>query len=180
MPQGQRPHRPGFHLRRRAEARGEARRPLRAGLQEETEAAGLADQGDGRHRRGGEDGQPPARRRQVAIPAPERPAQPARELVRPRIVIAGAGFGGLTCARALKHAPVDVLLVDRNNFHLFTPLLYQVASALLNPSDIAYPIRTVFRHSPNVRFRAAEVTGVDFPRRVVTTAEGAEFPYDHL
>jgi len=56
---------------------------------------------------------------------------------RPRVLIAGAGFGGLTCARALKNAPVDVLLVDRNNYHLFTPLLYQVASAVLDPGEIA-------------------------------------------
>ncbi|MHC4861557.1 MAG: FAD-dependent oxidoreductase [Planctomycetota bacterium] len=61
---------------------------------------------------------------------------------RPRIVIVGAGFGGLTCARSLVGAPVDVLLIDRNNYHLFTPLLYQVAGSLLNPSDIAYPVRS--------------------------------------
>src|SRR5438094_828554 len=65
--------------------------------------------------------------------------------MRPRVVIAGAGFGGLTCARALKHALVDVLLVDRNNYHLFTPLLYQVASALLDPGEIARPVRELVR-----------------------------------
>ena len=64
---------------------------------------------------------------------------------RPRVVIVGAGFGGLACARALAGKPVEVTLLDRNNYHLFTPLLYQVASSLLNPSEIAYPIRTVFR-----------------------------------
>ncbi|MDH4352098.1 MAG: FAD-dependent oxidoreductase, partial [Gemmatimonadota bacterium] len=71
----------------------------------------------------------------------------------PRVVIVGAGFGGLQCARRLVGKPVDVLLMDRHNYHLFTPLLYQVASSLLNPSDIAYPVRTVFRGARNVAFR---------------------------
>jgi NADH dehydrogenase FAD-containing subunit len=66
-------------------------------------------------------------------------------MTRPKVVIAGAGFGGLTCARALKTAPVDVLIVDRNNHHLFTPLRYQVASALLDPGEIARPVRQVIR-----------------------------------
>ena len=74
-----------------------------------------------------------------------------------KVVIAGAGFAGLQCAQRLSGTPVDVLLIDRNNYHLFTPLLYQVASSLLNPSDIAYPVRTAFRGSPNVRFRVAHV-----------------------
>src|SRR4051795_5669693 len=77
---------------------------------------------------------------------------------RQRVVIVGGGFGGLACARALDGADVDVLLVDARNYHLFTPLLYQVATALLDPSDIAYPFRTVFRRSRNVRFRQARVT----------------------
>lgn len=76
-------------------------------------------------------------------------------MATPRVVIIGAGFGGLQCARRLAGKPVDVLLIDKNNYHLFTPLLYQVASSLLNPSDIAYPIRAVFRHAKNVRFRVA-------------------------
>src|SRR6266568_1671426 len=80
---------------------------------------------------------------------------------RPHVVIVGAGFGGLACARKLDGDPVDVVLLDQHNYHLFTPLLYQVATGLLNPSDIAYPLRTIFRHSPNVRFRQATVTHVD-------------------
>jgi NADH dehydrogenase len=100
--------------------------------------------------------------------------------MRERVVIVGGGFGGLVCARALDGADVDVLLVDARNYHLFTPLLYQVATALLDPSDIAYPFRTVFRHSPNVRFRQARVTGVDFDGRRVEVAGGEAIPYDTL
>ncbi|HKV86903.1 MAG TPA: NAD(P)/FAD-dependent oxidoreductase [Candidatus Dormibacteraeota bacterium] len=98
---------------------------------------------------------------------------------RPRVVIAGAGFGGLTCARALKRAPVEVLLVDRNNFHLFTPLLYQVASALLDPGEIARPVRQLIRPLPNADFRQAEITGVDFEGRRLLTDRGP-IAYDYL
>jgi NADH dehydrogenase len=95
-------------------------------------------------------------------------------------VIVGAGFGGLLCARALDGELVDVTLVDRNNYHLFTPLLYQVASSLLNPSDIAYPVRSVFRGSRNVRFLRAEVTRVDLDARRVELATGEPLAYDWL
>jgi len=98
---------------------------------------------------------------------------------RPRVVIAGAGFAGITTARGLKHAPVDVVLVDRNNYHLFTPLLYQVASALLDPGEVARPVRELIRPLGNVEFRMAEVTGVDLERRIVKTDRG-EVPYDYL
>src|SRR3712207_2407724 len=97
-----------------------------------------------------------------------------------RVVIIGGGFGGLACARALDGAPVDVLLLDARNYHLFTPLLYQVATALLDPSDIAYPFRTIFRRSPNVRFRQALVTGVDFEAQRVHTAADDDITYDTL
>lgn len=97
-----------------------------------------------------------------------------------KVVIVGAGFAGLQCAQRLSGRPVEVLLIDRNNYHLFTPLLYQVASSLLNPSDIAYPVRAVFRGSPNVRFRVARVTGVAFEARLVRTADGGPLPYDYL
>ncbi len=97
-----------------------------------------------------------------------------------RVVIVGAGFGGLNCARVLAREPVDVLLIDRHNYHLFTPLVYQVASSLLNPSDIAFPVRTIFRRARNVGIRLAEVTGVDLARRLVRTARGPDEPYDYL
>jgi len=80
----------------------------------------------------------------------------------------------------LEGQPAQVLLLDRHNYHLFTPLLYQVATSLLNPSDIAYPFRAVFRRSRNVRFRQAAVTGVDLKRRVVRTHDGGDVPYDTL
>lgn len=98
----------------------------------------------------------------------------------PRVVIIGGGFGGLACARALDGAPVEVLLLDARNYHLFTPLLYQVATALLDPSDIAYPFRTIFRRSRNVRFRQARVTGIDFDAQQVHTSTGARIGYDTL
>ena len=99
--------------------------------------------------------------------------------MRPRVVIAGAGFGGLTCARALKYKPVDVTLVDRNNYHLFTPLLYQVASALLDPGEIARPVRQLIRPLGNADFRQASITGVDFDARRLDTDHGP-IPYDYL
>jgi NADH dehydrogenase len=99
--------------------------------------------------------------------------------MRPRVVIAGAGFGGLTCARALKNAPVEVLLVDRNNYHLFTPLLYQVAGALLDPGEIARPVRQLIRPLHNADFRQATITGVDFEQRRLLTDHGP-IPYDYL
>src|SRR5256886_14723452 len=99
---------------------------------------------------------------------------------RPGVVIVGSGFGGLSCARKLDRQPVDVILLDQHNYHLFTPLLYQVATGLLNPADIAYPLRTVFRHSPNVRFRQATVAGVDLAGKTVQVRGGAPVAYDYL
>jgi NADH dehydrogenase len=98
---------------------------------------------------------------------------------RPRVVIAGAGFAGLTAARGLQSVPVDVTIVDRNNFHLFTPLLYQVASALLDPGEIARPVRELIRPLDNVEFRQAEVSGVDFEARILKTDRGP-LTYDYL
>src|ERR1700681_3857506 len=99
---------------------------------------------------------------------------------RPRVVIVGAGFGGLACARALDGKPVEVILLDQHNYHLFTPLLYQVATGLLNPSDIAYPLRTVFRHSVNVRFRQATVTRVELSNKLVRLDGAPPLAYDYL
>ncbi len=96
-----------------------------------------------------------------------------------RVVIAGAGFGGLSAARTLSRSPVDVMIVDRNNYHTFPPLLYQVAAGELEPGDIAYPVRTILRKIPNARFTMAEVKRVDLERRIVET-EGPELPYDFL
>lgn len=98
---------------------------------------------------------------------------------RPRVVIVGAGFGGLGAARALAKAPVDVVLIDRNNYHLFQPLLYQVAVAGLNPADIAYPVRTILRRQRNLEFRLSEITGFDVAAKIVRTTDG-DVPYDYL
>jgi NADH dehydrogenase len=97
----------------------------------------------------------------------------------PRVVVVGAGFGGLTAARALGDAPVAVTLLDRRNFHLFQPLLYQVATAALNPSDIAAPIRHVVRRQRNTTVLLADVKAVDAAARKVRTDHG-DLPYDFL
>jgi len=97
----------------------------------------------------------------------------------PRVVIAGAGFGGLSAARALSRSRVDVMIVDRNNYHTFLPLLYQVAAGELEPGDVAYPVRTILRKIPNARFAMAEVERVDLAGRVVET-DGPDIPYDFL
>jgi len=97
----------------------------------------------------------------------------------PRVVIVGAGFGGLRCAQALKGAPVAVTLIDRNNFHLFQPLLYQVATAALSPGDIAMATRQIFRDAPATRLLLGTVTGIDTEKRVVLN-ERRGIPYDYL
>lgn len=97
-----------------------------------------------------------------------------------RVVVIGAGFGGLRVARGLAGAPVEVTIVDANNFHTFQPLLYQVATAGLDLDDIAYPVRGIFRRQRNVSVRMAAVTGVDLRARRVTTDRGAPIEYDTL
>jgi len=97
----------------------------------------------------------------------------------PRVVIVGAGFGGLWAARGLARRPLHVTLVDRNNYHTFFPLLYQVAAAELGPTDIAYPVRSIFRRADNVQVRMGEMTGLDLDARVVLTDDGP-LPYDYL
>jgi len=98
---------------------------------------------------------------------------------KPRIVIVGAGFGGLFAAQALAHVDAHVTIVDRHNYHLFQPLLYQVATAGLPPSDVAWPIRSILRRQRNATVLLGEVTGVDRSRRVVQLA-GREIPFDQL
>ncbi|HEY8581067.1 MAG TPA: NAD(P)/FAD-dependent oxidoreductase, partial [Beijerinckiaceae bacterium] len=98
---------------------------------------------------------------------------------RKRVVIVGAGFGGLEAARALAEAPVDVTVVDKQNHHCFQPLLYQVATAALSPADIAWPVRSLLRGRPNVSVLMGEVESVDW--RAKTISLGARLlPYDHL
>jgi NADH dehydrogenase len=99
---------------------------------------------------------------------------------RLRVVIIGAGFGGLECARALARTDAEVTLLDRHNHHLFQPLLYQVATAALSPGDIAWPVRAVFRRQRNVTVLMAVVAGVDPDARLVRTSDGLELPYDVL
>src|SRR5215470_14484314 len=98
---------------------------------------------------------------------------------RPRIVIIGAGFGGLAAAKQLARAPVDVTVIDRHNYHLFQPLLYQVATPGLSPADIASPIRGILRRQRNAHVILAKVSGVDTVRKEVV-AEGRRIRFDHL
>jgi NADH dehydrogenase len=108
----------------------------------------------------------------------------------PHVVVVGAGFGGLAAAKVLGEAGVRTTIVDRNNFHTFLPLLYQVSTAGLNPADVAYPVRGIFRRHPTVSFRQGTVTGVDWDARTIeleeeeapddTTLVPATMPFDHL
>jgi NADH:ubiquinone reductase (H+-translocating) len=97
----------------------------------------------------------------------------------PRVVIIGAGFGGLSAAKSLANAPFDVVLIDRYNYHMFQPLLYQVATAALSPANIAWPIRTMFRRQPNVSVVLANVSAIDAERNEVI-ADGHRIPFDYL
>src|SRR5512140_876974 len=99
---------------------------------------------------------------------------------RPRVVIVGGGFGGLWAAQALRRAPVQVTLLDRQNHHLFQPLLYQVATAALNPSDIAQPIRRVLRKQANAEVLLGEAAAVDLDGKRVRLRDGASVAYDRL
>ena len=98
---------------------------------------------------------------------------------RPHVVIIGGGFAGLACARSLAKARVDITIIDRRNHHVFQPLLYQVATAMLSPADISVPIRRVVRHQRNTSVVLADVRGIEPSRRVVVTEEG-EVAYDIL
>ena len=109
-----------------------------------------------------------------------RPPDYIRDPHRPRVVIVGGGFAGLHAALGLARLPVDITLVDRRNHHLFQPLLYQVALAVLSPADIAQPIRSVLRRQPNAEVLMDEVTGIDVAARLVTLRSGAQLAYDYL
>ena len=105
-----------------------------------------------------------------AMPVGETARAP--EGARPRVVVVGGGFAGLYAARGLRDAAVDVTLVDRQNFHLFQPLAYQVATGALSPAEIAAPLRAVLKRQANARVLLAEVTGFDL--------DGARSPLGHL
>ena len=112
------------------------------------------------------------------LPRPD-PRDPKALTGLPRVVIVGAGFAGISCAAGLRNARASVTLIDRANFHLFQPLLYQVATAALSPGDIAAPVRQLFRNAYNVRVLLGTVTGVDSQAQSVETEAGA-IPYDYL
>jgi NADH:ubiquinone reductase (H+-translocating) len=99
---------------------------------------------------------------------------------RTRVVIVGAGFGGLATVRGLADADVDVTLVDRNNFHTFLPLLYQVATSGLNAADVAHPVRAIVQRQANVDVRHGTVLGLDEDQRLVRLDAEPPVPYDHL
>jgi len=106
-------------------------------------------------------------------------AQSANPSIAHRVVIIGGGFGGLSAARALKRAPVEVTLLDRCNYHLFQPLLYQVATGALSPANIAAPLRRVLRHQKNTRVLLAEAVDIDVTNRSVVLSDG-KVSYDTL
>jgi NADH dehydrogenase len=101
------------------------------------------------------------------------------QLMLPHVVIVGGGFGGLAAVRALRKAPVRVTLIDKRNYHLFRPMLYQVATGLLSADEISGPLRSIFSHQKNVDVLLDEVTGIDSGRRIVHLTRG-ELPYDFL
>ncbi len=98
----------------------------------------------------------------------------------PRVVIVGAGFGGLKVARKLRKAPVELWMIDQYNFHTFQPLLYQVATAALEPEEVAHAVRGIYHDQENFNFRLATVTGVDLAAQQVLLDEGQPIPYDYL
>ncbi|HRP71005.1 MAG TPA: FAD-dependent oxidoreductase, partial [Turneriella sp.] len=99
---------------------------------------------------------------------------------KPHLIIIGGGFGGLTLARSLKHAPIQITLIDKANHHLFQPLLYQVATAALSPGHIAMPLRAIFRSQKNVRVLMNRVAEILPKEKKIRLASGDEFTYDRL
>lgn len=127
--------------------------------------------------------QPPTSHDGLRPQPPQSPAPVSQQVKagsgKPRVVIVGAGFGGMSAARALRKQPVEVTVVDRNNYHGFWPLLYQVATAGLEPESIGYPVRGILRKVPNASFQMAEVRAIDFEaKQVITDAD--PLPYDYL
>jgi NADH dehydrogenase len=116
----------------------------------------------------------------ASVPSPVADAATGGRLGAPHVVIVGAGFGGLEAARALAGKPVRVTLVDRRNYHLFQPLLYQVAASTLSATEIAAPVRHILRAQKNLACLMAEVAGVHLARRQVRLAEGRDLAYDYL
>src|SRR5713101_9462692 len=100
-------------------------------------------------------------------------------LTQPRVVIVGGGFGGLCAARGLAGAPVSVTLIDKRNYHLFRPMLYQVATGLLSADEISGPLRSIFSHQKNVDVLLDEVTGINSDQRIVHLTRG-ELQYEFL
>jgi NADH:ubiquinone reductase (H+-translocating) len=103
----------------------------------------------------------------------------SKDAASPKVVIIGAGFGGLSAAKQLAHKPFDVTIIDRHNYHLFQPLLYQVATAGLSPADIASPIRGILHRQKNAKVILAKVSGIDTARREVV-AEGRRIAYNEV
>jgi NADH:ubiquinone reductase (H+-translocating) len=110
----------------------------------------------------------------------EMPERKCMATARPEVVIIGGGFGGIEAAKALARAPVDITLIDRQNYHCFQPLLYQVATAALSPADIAWPIRHILRRQQNATVFMAEVAGVDLAAQRVQITGGEPIAYDYL
>ncbi len=104
----------------------------------------------------------------------------ATQSVRPHVVIVGGGFGGLRAARALRHAPVRITLIDSRNFHLFQPLLYQVATGGLSPANIAAPLRSILKNQANVEVLLARAESIDAAARRLTLHDGTQLHYDYL
>jgi len=112
-------------------------------------------------------------------PAKTRNHQPS-QAHRPRVIIVGGGFGGLHAAKGLAQLPVDVTVVDRRNHHIFQPLLYQVALAVLSPAEIAQPIRSILRHQSNTQVLMDEVIAIDVSARLASFSSGARLEFDYL